>query len=406
MKYESGQVFKTFSGCEYEIVEVVNMSNIKCKFKDSYGYEFITNKARIKSGEIKNPYLPILYGVGYLGVGVFKTNSKHYRVWLSMIKRCHGKITKDNIGKTICEEWFNFQTFAEWYENSSAEGKFAGTLQPKDLVFSPSSCKFVVKEKKQTKLPTKPYNRLTITAGDKFTMNSGEVVEVVEYIDHLNVMVKFTDFPSKVFKTTSKGIKNRALKSPFSATNCNIGNIGFNKHSDDGSYKDIKSLISHRTWKSMINRCYNTKSQSINYVDCTVSEEWLDYSNFKDWWDSQYKEVGWNIDKDILVTGNKVYSEATCCLVPRDINMLIIKRNASRGELPIGVTRDKDKFKAQFSCLGKTVHLGLYDNIEDAFLAYKEAKKSHIEYMVELYGKVLRQDVKEALLTYEINIDD
>ena len=49
---------------------------------------------------------------------------------------------------------------------------------------------------------------------------------------------------------------------------------------------------------------------------CSVCEEWKHFSNFKKWFDENYIE-GFDIDKDILIKGNKVYSPEACSFVPR-----------------------------------------------------------------------------------------
>lgn len=160
-------------------------------------------------------------------------------------------------------------------------------------------------------------------------------------------------------------------------------------------------------WKGIHRRCYYKRPETISYLGCSVHEDWHNFENFYSWWQKQYKEVDWQIDKDILLKGNKVYSEATCCLVPRQINMLFTKTNGIRGKLPIGVCKAHNKFKAYINKFGEKIHLGTYPTIEQAFEMYKFAKEEHIKYMAtEVYGDVLRQDVKDVLLNYVVSIDD
>lgn len=120
-----------------------------------------------------------------------------------------------------------------------------------------------------------------------------------------------------------------------------------------GSCSDDKgnSLPFYKTWTSMLYRCFSEKKQEERptYKDCTVCNEWLLLSNFKKWYDSQYKEEGWHLDKDILVPNNKVYSPTTCRFVPSNINNLLIGRGRSRGKHLIGVSWHKDRRKYQLS---------------------------------------------------------
>lgn len=74
---------------------------------------------------------------------------------------------------------------------------------------------------------------------------------------------------------------------------------------------------SYLLWKNVIQRCYNRKIHKYKpeYKDKSVCEEWQNYANFKIWYDEHYVPDGNNqldLDKDLLVQGNKVYSPETC----------------------------------------------------------------------------------------------
>lgn len=82
------------------------------------------------------------------------------------------------------------------------------------------------------------------------------------------------------------------------------------------------------------------------YKDCSVCDEWLCYANFEKWYDDNYYEVNneeMNLDKDILVKENKIYSPNTCIFVPQRINALFIKGKGRRGQFPMGVSYDKTR---------------------------------------------------------------
>ena len=139
--------------------------------------------------------------------------------------------------------------------------------------------------------------------------------------------------------------------------------------------------VFYSTWKSMLRRCYSAKSQAIHttYVGCSVCDEWLTFSNFKKWMGAQDFE-GKELDKDIIVSGNKVYSPDACVFVTQSVNSLLTDHGAARGKYKQGVCWNKrDKiFTAQFMVRGKLKYLGRYDTEQEAYAAYVAAKSAHI----------------------------
>lgn len=178
-----------------------------------------------------------------------------------------------------------------------------------------------------------------------------------------------------------------------------------------------KHLKEYSTWKNMLRRCsHKWLLEHPTYFGTSCSDNFKDYSFFYEWCNSQtgfskIDENGkvWQIDKDILIKGNKLYSEDTCVFVPSNINSLFTKRNSLRGRFPIGVhfdTRD-NVFKAQ-CCDGKSnrIHLGSFSNPTDAFQAYKTFKEALIKEVAYDYKELLDVRVYEALMVYEVNVND
>lgn len=156
------------------------------------------------------------------------------------------------------------------------------------------------------------------------------------------ILIRFKDDPTRPIKS---------LANPYHRL-CGVGRIGSTR-SVDASGKIKKSF---NAWRGMIHRCYYQKAAEYTptYLNCTVCDEWLYYANFESWWNENYYEIDNQrmcVDKDILVKGNKVYSPQTCLIVPQAINSLFIKCDASRGELPIGVSYFKrdNKYSAVVS---------------------------------------------------------
>lgn len=135
----------------------------------------------------------------------------------------------------------------------------------------------------------------------------------------------------------------------------------------------------YQAWTSMLKRCYSPKLQERQptYKGCSVSEEWLTFSNFKSWMEKQdFEEM--QLDKDILLEGNKVYSEETCVFVSGKVNNFTIDRGNDRGEWPIGVYWNKPAEKFQSRCRNpftkKHEHLGYFTCEQEAHQAWLKRK--------------------------------
>ena len=132
-------------------------------------------------------------------------------------------------------------------------------------------------------------------------------------------------------------------------------------------------------WMNMLRRCYYTKFHESRptYIGCSVSDEWLTFSNFKRWMEDQDWD-GKQLDKDLLFDGNKVYSAETCVFVTKAVNLFTTDSGASRGEWLIGVSWHKgaDKFLSRCSnpFTKKREHLGYFDCEVEAHQAWLKRK--------------------------------
>ena len=168
---------------------------------------------------------------------------------------------------------------------------------------------------------------------------------------------------------------------------------------------------SYLRWHDMINRCYNDKFHERNpqYKGCTVCEEWLNYSNFKVWYDrNKIKGMSLDLDKDILFKGNKEYSPATVVFVPHEINTLFVNCKKNRGDYPVGVHFDEkeNKYRAGMSFMGERIRLGRFDSVESAFVRYKEYKEDFIKDIAEQYKDEIPDKVYQAMMNWVVEITD
>ena len=61
-------------------------------------------------------------------------------------------------------------------------------------------------------------------------------------------------------------------------------------------------------WEAMLNRCYGaTNRSSNNYIGNTCCMEWYSFNNFLTWWSNNYIPE-YQLDKDLLVKNNKIYT--------------------------------------------------------------------------------------------------
>ena len=166
----------------------------------------------------------------------------------------------------------------------------------------------------------------------------------------------------------------------------------------NNKYKIVWRCPLYRAWESMIKRCYSEKYHQTKptYSGCSVCDEWLTFSNFKSWMEKQdWKDQ--ELDKDLLVEGNKTYSPATCLFVDRKINTFVTDGGARRGEYMIGVSWKKDRNKFQSHCCnpftGKREFLGYFTDELEGHLAWKARKH---ELSCQLADSDLVQDARLA----------
>ena len=114
-------------------------------------------------------------------------------------------------------------------------------------------------------------------------------------------------------------------------------------------YVGNKQMKEYQVWVGILSRCFSDKEKTRKpcYRDSVCSDDWLLFSNFvRDiramvGFDNLMKS-GWQIDKDLILKGNKKYSNEVCCLIPKELNIFIANGKGNRGDLPIGVHKRAD----------------------------------------------------------------
>ena len=242
------------------------------------------------------------------------------------------------------------------------------------------------------------------------TNNSGNVT-VIEYHNSTKILVKFLDTGNTRF-VRATDLNKGEIRDSSVARYYGFGVL------DQKITQDKETVIAYNIWEKMLSRCYNNKCSDrtrLAYANVHVSETFKLFSNFTNWCKKQkgFGEKDENgklfaLDKDILSRDIKVYSEDTCCFVPREINALFVIRHNKRGKYPLGVTKHTkcDKYNAKLSKNGVVKYLGLFNTPEEAFYVYKEAKEEYVKDVANKYKDHIDDRVYEKLMNYKVLITD
>ena len=182
-----------------------------------------------------------------------------------------------------------------------------------------------------------------------------------------------------------------------------VGTIGVGKYN---SRNGINKTKEYNAWTAMLQRCYDIKLhiRHPSYINCTVYNDWLNFQNFAKWYEENYIE-NYQLDKDLLIEGNKIYSPQTCCFVPCEINLSIIKPIKKR-IYPLGVYKHYNKFVVHIKEDKISNYKGIFSTIMEASICYKKEKEKQLVCLAEKYKNVISNATYNALLNYKVNIND
>ena len=244
--------------------------------------------------------------------------------------------------------------------------------------------------------------------GKVFKSKSSGDFKIVKYNDSGHVEIQFLNTGYETVAHLGN-IKNGKVKDRYLPSVYSVGIVGVKYPISEGGVNTKEYVL----WKNMLERCYSDiyKKKHPTYEGCEVSDNFKSYTYFYEWCRKQigFGNKDWHLDKDLLVKGNKVYSEDSCVFIPKEINILLTKSTASRGEHLIGVHwHSKSKvFVAQVNKnKGNQERLGLFNTELEAFNAYKKAKEAFVKEQANKWKDQIDERVYIALMKYEVNIND
>lgn len=159
-KSYEGQIFQSKSYGKFKVLKYHDTFHVEIEFLLTR-YKTFTQLSCIKIGSVRDPYYPIVYNVGYMGVGNYKSRPiagglqcKCYKIWKEMLGRCYCKKTASykNYGARgviVCEEWHNYQNYAKWYYTNCPDESYCvdkDFLNKGCKIYSPETCSFIPEE--------------------------------------------------------------------------------------------------------------------------------------------------------------------------------------------------------------------------------------------------------------------
>lgn len=168
----------------------------------------------------------------------------------------------------------------------------------------------------------------------------------------------------------------RSRKNVF---NVGVNDVGYSVHQTtvlNGKQVITWSCPYYKKWYNMLRRCYDSKFLVKNptYIGCYVDPDWLYLSNFIKWVDRQPNR-NWekcDLDKDLLVKGNKFYSENTCIFITSTLNNFIV--NISKDVKGYYFKDGKFYARCRNHLTKKTEHLGAFSCEVSAKSRWKSRK--------------------------------
>ncbi len=247
--------------------------------------------------------------------------------------------------------------------------------------------------------------------GDIYSTNCGVDAQIIENegLGKQLVKVRWLDEYGYESVVNTSNLSQGRISTPYAKSVNGIGYIGVGVYAGT---KDGERTLEYDKWKSVFSRCYSDKyiSGKPTYGGCFVGSDWHCLQDFGAWVNNQvgWKLPDWQIDKDLLVKGNKEYGPDYCTFLPRKLNMLIVTRVGGRGDYPIGVHQDmkRNQVTAQFKEFDGTRKLKRFWTVDEAFQFYKTNKERVVKEAAEIYKGQIDPRAYDALMSWEISIND
>ena len=244
---------------------------------------------------------------------------------------------------------------------------------------------------------------MSIKVGDVFTNAQGCKAVVIAWNNHKSVLIEYLDEFAHRREVEARFLRRGSFRNPYFRGVCGVGYLGVGRFKSQNSKGNTRE---YQAWSDMLKRCYSPAMHDKypTYRGCSVADEWCDFQNFANWLSkhpSAYED--YQVDKDILFRGNKIYSPSNCCLVPHEINTMISTSGRTKEGFSQGVIARGSSFRACFSGKGVGRWCGTYPSYGEALSAYKKAKEAYVKEIANKWRGRIDERVYDALMNWTVN---
>lgn len=225
-----------------------------------------------------------------------------------------------------------------------------------------------------------------VQVGGVFNTNNDGKIEVIEVWPR-KALIKFINTGSEKVARKCDIIAGKVKDNQ--AENKYGGILG------SGEYPSTNFKHVYTKWYDMLKRCSPNAGEYLSryYGKVSVSPSWLNFQNFAMWYSGQKYLIENEpacLDKDLLGYSD-LYSEYTCCVIPRSLNMFIIR--FSKDWKGYCFHNQNQNYVSRRG--GKTV--GSFSSTEEAKIAYNLAVEIKIKEVIDSFEGKLEEKVIHAL---------
>ena len=244
-----------------------------------------------------------------------------------------------------------------------------------------------------------------VKVGDVMRTTKGGDCLVIKIEGKGRITVVFKENINHEILTNYRTLKAGHILNPYFATYFGVGYLGVGKYR---MCKNRQPTPSYSAWRFLMMRLFCEKRLLLNptYRVCTICKTWLNFQVFSEWFYSHKSYgMGYELDKDLLVQGNKHYSPETCLMIPQEINKAL--KTVQVNSVVAGVRKRTNTkgYQVRVTEHGKRRHVGEFYTVEEASAAYVEAKERYIKNLALSWANRIEWKAFKALMEWKVYPD-